>query len=202
MSKKVLLYITSLGFLFLISGCVVRTYPLTRDRVDQDLAGGNRGYLQGKASAAPEVTERKTTRTTRVVEIELHPPVKFERMPKPKTAGTETPDNEIWGNRGYITKKNMPEADETMNTGASAAVMEKYTVDKNDTLQKISAKFYGTSKKWNRIYEANKDTLKGPNKIYPGQVLNIPADSSVSAKSGNKGGNKTETLKEPEENLK
>jgi nucleoid-associated protein YgaU len=40
-----------------------------------------------------------------------------------------------------------------------------------------------------KVYEANKDILKGPDKLYPGQVLSIPDASS-------------ETLKETKENLK
>ena len=53
-----------------LSGCVARTYTLTRDRVDQDMSVGNHGFLMGKA---PEASQegKKTTRTTRVVEIEL-----------------------------------------------------------------------------------------------------------------------------------
>ncbi|MCM8781059.1 MAG: LysM peptidoglycan-binding domain-containing protein, partial [Candidatus Omnitrophica bacterium] len=60
----------------------------------------------------------------------------------------------------------------------SKAKFERYTVQPQDTLQKISQKFYGTTKKWNKIYEANKDTLKSPDKIYPGQILEIPLEES------------------------
>ena len=28
--------------------------------------------------------------------------------------------------------------------------------------------------KWHRIYEANKDTIKNPDLIYPGQTFKIP----------------------------
>ena len=52
---------------------------------------------------------------------------------------------------------------------------KSYTVEKGDTLQKISDKFYGTTRKWTEIYEANKDALKHPSRIYPGQVITIPA---------------------------
>ena len=54
-----------------LSGCVARTYNLTRDRIDQDISptSGNRGYIMGKAP--DETIERKATRTTRVFEIEL-----------------------------------------------------------------------------------------------------------------------------------
>ena len=50
-----------------------------------------------------------------------------------------------------------------------------YVVRKGDTLQKISKKYYGTTKKWRRIYKANRKMLsKGPDKIQPGMKLVIP----------------------------
>ncbi|MCK4994344.1 MAG: LysM peptidoglycan-binding domain-containing protein [Candidatus Omnitrophica bacterium] len=51
-----------------------------------------------------------------------------------------------------------------------------YKVKKGDTLQKISKKVYGTSKRWQEIFEFNKGSLKNPNKIYPGQTILIPQD--------------------------
>jgi nucleoid-associated protein YgaU len=51
-----------------------------------------------------------------------------------------------------------------------------YVVQKGDTLQKISSKVYGTTKKWKKIFEANKELLKDPDKIKPGQELVIPAE--------------------------
>jgi nucleoid-associated protein YgaU len=170
--------------LFLLSGCVVRTYPVTKERVDQDLAG-NRGYLQGQ-SPAEEVKERKTTRTTQVVEIELHSPIKFEKGPKSRSAEKareRTQDKSLWGNKGFITQGAAPEiAGPVPMLGVSAPQMEKYIVQKGDTLQKISQKFYGTTKRWNKIFEANKDTLKGPNKIYPGQVIDVPLEPTKETK--------------------
>ena len=49
-----------------------------------------------------------------------------------------------------------------------------YKVKKKDTLQKISKKFFGTTKKWYAIYELNKDKLKSPDKVFPGQIIRIP----------------------------
>jgi nucleoid-associated protein YgaU len=175
------------GLSLLLSGCIVRTYQMTKDRVDQDLTAGNRGYLMGTAPAVDE-SSRKGTRTTQVVEIELGSPIKLEKkaraVAQPAAAPVVQEDQELTGNRGYITSTNIPETE---------GAFEKYTVKKGDTLQKISKKFYGTTKKWSKIYEANKDTLKGPNKIRPGQTLNIPVTSDF---------RKPEALKEPPENLK
>jgi len=194
MDRKGILYLSGLVFVFLLSGCVVRTYPLTKERVDQDLASGNRGYVKGATAGEVRTKERKATRTTQVLEVELHAPVKFEKMPKAKPQ-KKTADEEIWGNRGYITKTEPPQERSTIKAVVVVPATEKYTVGKNDTLQKISNRFYGTTKKWLKIYEANKAVLKGPDKIYPGQVLSIPIDSKTSAR-------KTEALEETGENLK
>ena len=54
-----------------------------------------------------------------------------------------------------------------------------YTVKKGDNLSKISEKHYGKGKasKYTVIFEANRPMLTHPDKIYPGQVLRIPAQS-------------------------
>ena len=49
-----------------------------------------------------------------------------------------------------------------------------YTVQSGDTLSKIAGQFYGDSKRYSAIFEANKPMLKDPDEIYPGQVLRIP----------------------------
>lgn len=50
-----------------------------------------------------------------------------------------------------------------------------YTVKKGDYLSKISKSVYGDAMKYEIIFEANKPMLTHPDKIYPGQVLRIPA---------------------------
>ena len=49
-----------------------------------------------------------------------------------------------------------------------------YTVVSGDCLWKIAKKFYGNGAQYTKIYNANKDKIKNPNLIYPGQVLVIP----------------------------
>ncbi|MDT0641982.1 peptidoglycan-binding protein LysM [Zunongwangia sp. F363] len=50
-----------------------------------------------------------------------------------------------------------------------------HTVERDDTLGKIAKDHYGDEEKYPLIFEANKPMLKDPDKIYPGQVLRIPA---------------------------
>lgn len=49
-----------------------------------------------------------------------------------------------------------------------------YTVAKGDTLSKIAKHHYGDANQWRKIFEANRDILKDPDRIFPGQVLKIP----------------------------
>lgn len=50
-----------------------------------------------------------------------------------------------------------------------------YTVVKGDTLSHIAREQYGKASKWQVIFEANRDQLDDPDRIFPGQVLKIPA---------------------------
>ena len=59
--------------------------------------------------------------------------------------------------------------------GASAG--DTYTVKSGDTLSKISKELYGSSHEYMRIFYANRETLKDPDKIQVGQQLTIPAKS-------------------------
>ena len=58
--------------------------------------------------------------------------------------------------------------------GSSSTATKIYEVVSGDSLSKIAKREYGNANEWNRIYEANRDILKDPNKIYPGQKLKIP----------------------------
>ena len=49
-----------------------------------------------------------------------------------------------------------------------------YVVQDGDSLTKISFTFYGTGARWQEIYNANRDILKGQSALKPGQRLAIP----------------------------
>jgi nucleoid-associated protein YgaU len=58
---------------------------------------------------------------------------------------------------------------------APAKTATTYTVVSGDSLSKIAKRQYGDAHKWPVIFEANRDTIKDPDLIHPGQVLKIPA---------------------------
>ena len=58
-------------------------------------------------------------------------------------------------------------------TPASRAARH-YTVVEGDSLSKIAKDQYGDANKWRTVYEANRDLIKNPDLIYPGQSFRIP----------------------------
>lgn len=56
----------------------------------------------------------------------------------------------------------------------AAPAPRTYTVVRGDTLSRIAKQFYGDANQWRRIFEANRDIIKNPDLIKPGQVLAIP----------------------------
>jgi nucleoid-associated protein YgaU len=48
-------------------------------------------------------------------------------------------------------------------------------VKSGDSLSKIAKEVYGDANAFSKIFEANRPMLSDPNKIYPGQMLRIPA---------------------------
>ena len=137
------------------SGVNIRTYAEDRPRVDQEISGmGNAGYIGGSLRSST-LAQRKTTRKIYVMEVS-------------KGAGNIKPveDGEI-----------APGDPKDRSAGAAkAGHFVPYTVDKDDTLQKIAKKFYDSYGKWTRIYEANKSVIPNPDRIKPGTVLQIPMD--------------------------
>ncbi len=77
--------------------------------------------------------------------------------------------------RGFVKVLTVTAAMVSMlSMSMTVCAAENYTVAQGDHLMKIAQNKYGDEAKWNVIFEANKEAIKEPTKIYPGQVLVIP----------------------------
>ncbi|WP_369162131.1 peptidoglycan-binding protein LysM [Candidatus Thiodiazotropha sp. LNASS1] len=56
------------------------------------------------------------------------------------------------------------------------AKVEYYTIESGDTLSAIARRFLGKASDYPKIFEANREVIKDPNLIYPGQKIRIPLD--------------------------
>ena len=71
-------------------------------------------------------------------------------------------------------KQGSAGADKVTQADLQPDAPDTYTVVKGDTLSKIAKQVYGNAGQWKRIYEANKEVIKNPDMIYPGQTFKIP----------------------------
>jgi NitT/TauT family transport system substrate-binding protein len=77
---------------------------------------------------------------------------------------------------GAEPEKNQPaRTASTRNESANSERPDEYIVVAGDTLSNIALKYYGAQHNWQRIFEANKGTMKNPNYIYVGQRLILPS---------------------------
>jgi len=82
---------------------------------------------------------------------------------------SESVKQKIWDAYGKIDP-DMRAGDLMLDIEA-ADFDEMYEIKKGDSLSKI-AKAYGTT--WQKIAEMNKDTIKNPDLIFPGQKIKVP----------------------------
>ena len=59
---------------------------------------------------------------------------------------------------------------------AAEPKVEFYVVESGDTLSKIAKRYYGDAMQYPRIFEANREVIEDPDKIFVGQKIRIPLD--------------------------
>jgi LysM repeat protein len=117
---------------------------------------------------------RSTDSRTGISELEKIPPYGPAQITESKQ-GTETAAKAPQAH----TAKTAQRAPETAVSGRQSTPAEPddgkyYTVKKSDTLWDISKEQTGTIRNWKSIYEANREKIKDPQFIFPGQRLTIP----------------------------
>ena len=191
-------YLCVLVLVLASSGCgkvMTQSYVMTKERVDIEQNNGNAGYIMG----APKYEEPgKKTRRVYVLEVTKAIPegearkireetsIQTQAVVAPETPtgpasplGAPSASSRGEGNQVIVIPPLDEQTPPAAGTAAAAAAGPKeavmYTVQKDDTLQKIAKKFYGSYGKWVKIYDANKDKMKNPNFVKPDTVLTIPA---------------------------
>ena len=93
-----------------------------------------------------------------------------------KRRATPTPIA-IKENTAPVNEKTRPGAamSESVAKSASTDGARQYTVERGDTLSYLALRHYGDPFKWEKIYDANKETMKNPDYIYVGQRIIIPS---------------------------
>lgn len=69
----------------------------------------------------------------------------------------------------------IAQVDDQLEVPKAEPESQYHRVVKGDTLSKIAKHYYGDAMQYPQIFEANQPMLTDPDKIYPGQILRIPA---------------------------
>jgi nucleoid-associated protein YgaU len=87
------------------------------------------------------------------------------------TAPSEAVKQQLWDEYNRLDP-DMRSGDVMLNLDVAAGSETIYTVVSGDSLSKIATKYPGLT--WQKIFEANRDQIKNPDLIHPGQKLRIP----------------------------
>lgn len=196
----------------LAAGCSVKTYTFKQDRADQSLSG-NQGVLVGDRPASVEPDQPKQREMFGMDIEFFGLGNKPDASASAEEAGSDSKagisDNRGYMTSGsssssvksapkpykedeiiseYLEEESQPiEVDMAVEEQVESPVYEErtYKVKPGDTLDKIAARddIYGDPTKWRVIYEANRDIIDNPNKIYVGQILVIPSADSTRSDS-------------------
>ena len=153
--------------LLMVAGCHTATRVTEVPRVDLRLEGGNRGYLVGAPSESAEI---KTTRQMVETDIEIPSFYRPKRTGAPASLeGMAPPETDVIGGAAE----------------APPRIFDVYVVQKGDSLWSIAKKpeIYGTATRWRRIFDANRDLLKSPDRVRAGMTLKIPRDEKGAGSS-------------------
>ena len=91
---------------------------------------------------------------------------------------TGTADSAEAMEKAVLMAGNVKGVSEVKADGVSAppqpAPVEYYVIQKGDSLSAIAKRYYGNAKDYPRIFDANREVIKNPDLIYPGQKIRIP----------------------------
>ena len=130
----------------------------------KDVAQGdpNDPYIQGLNAEVAETSLDNTQSETKTEEAKTE-------SSQQETAKTETTTQaKAEDSTATESSSKSSTASESSDQGRTIVVL------KGESLSRIAAKIYGSGSKYPLLYEANKDTIKDPNKIAVGQVLKVP----------------------------
>lgn len=88
------------------------------------------------------------------------------------TAPSSAVKDQLWSTYEKLDPE-MRSGDLVLNISVAEGAEQEYEVKAGDSLSKIAKNYPGLT--WQKIYEANKDQIKNPDIIHPGQKLKIPS---------------------------
>ena len=73
-----------------------------------------------------------------------------------------------------VEKADFSDVTATVTSTEEIVGGQTYTVARGDTLSSIAKNHYGKASAWHQIFDANRDVIDDPDRIFPGQVIKLP----------------------------
>jgi len=118
-------------------------------------------------------------KSTPVVASREEPPV-AKVVGKEKTTLASKPTPISQANLTTVPANPAP-AQPSSPTPSRMATGKEYTIKAGDSLARLAERYYGSTGKWEKIYEANRESIKNPNYIFIGQKIIIPPEAGSGA---------------------
>ena len=91
-----------------------------------------------------------------------------------KVTITGTVDSQATREKAVLLAGNVEGVEQVVDNLTIEVQPVFYTIEKGDSLSKIAHTHYGDPMKWKALFEANREVIKDPDLIYPGQQIRIP----------------------------
>lgn len=145
-------------------GDVVKQYMLQNGIAEDRIKIVSRGKLDAVAPVKDIIGMEKDRNAqfmvAEVVEVEI---------PANQTPPQDANLQVVSDGKYMIEKKEVLESE-------TKATTREYTIQPNDSLWKIAANEMGNGRRWQYLYELNKDRIANPNKLKKGTVIVIPVE--------------------------
>lgn len=151
---------------------------------------GQRDIAAGRYSVRADMTEPGSTRVLARAEVSLlHEPetaaVKPEDDTKPDAKDNSGAKVEIASKEAEpsedtlaeLVDKNVEE-DETVEQKPEIRTGSAVIIRRGDSLWTVARRNYGAGIRYTTIFEANRDQIRNPHRIFPGQVLKVPENET------------------------
>lgn len=149
------------------------TVPFTRE-AGENLAAVAPPKAEEKPAAAAEAAAQEPAPAETAKAVEPTEPEAQTAANQAEQQAVEPAEPEIQ----TAAKAAEPDAPAAIVAPALTKVDASVIIRRGDSLWRISKRVYGRGVRYSTIYLANKDKVRNPNKIWPGQVMMIPEKTS------------------------
>lgn len=160
-----------LGALALLAGCQTLGLTSPKTVTGEEVLGRLEATERPAVPPAPEIVSLPPAPPP----LPPAPPPALAPAPAPRPVAARAAEEVSFDEEATVPASvKSEESGRPARIAAAAAGGKTHKVVRGETLQKISQKYYGTTTKWMKIYEANKTKLKKPDLIVVGMTLTIP----------------------------